>query len=187
MYTNKLNKTGSTAIVGLMLAFTTACGDEEPKDSADTGFDSGTETTPPDDTDVDPTTDTAPTGPTGDTAITPALTMPIAGAYTDSFGSTHTITNESWTMQFGDYSPSVHYFVEIDASGQWATAENDANNAYSAGLFSRFDWTESEQSLFFCQTAFAAASADEAKNTTAADANNLDTGCGGFPWSPLLP
>ena len=72
---------------------------------------------------------------------------------------------------------------------RFVIAENDAANEWSPGLWSRFDWAwDGDGALWFCQTAYAAATEAEARATPAADPTSPSTGgCGGFSWTRLDP
>lgn len=114
-------------------------------------------------------------------------TLDIAGTWDDQFGTTHIITAESWE-QAGTYGTSVFDILEYDNDERWAVAQNDASNAYSGGLFSRFEWTEVGADLYFCQVLFDGATQEDAEMAGPADASD-PTGntCGGFAWSELNP
>ena len=64
-------------------------------------------------------------------------------------------------------------------------AENDAGNSYNPGLFSKFEWTMDNGDLYYCQSAYNAATAADAMNA-AADATDIAAGCGGFGWTGLI-
>jgi hypothetical protein len=54
------------------------------------------------------------------------------------------------------------------------------------GAWSRFDWTTHDSDLYYCQTAYASSTEQEAKKTAPADASDPTAGgCGGFAWSRL--
>jgi hypothetical protein len=126
---------------------------------------------------------------TGDSATesdtnTPA-DLAIIGAYTDSYGGAHTITNDTWTQAYGTY-----HITQFDNADRYVIAENDAANGYAAGLWSRFDWfVDGDSGLWYCQTSYDAATEDDALGTPRADDSDIaTTGCGGtFPWSSLTP
>ena len=62
-------------------------------------------------------------------------------------------------------------FVRLHHSNKqrWMIAQNDEDNSWNAGLFSRFDWTEVEGQTYFCQTTYDSATAKEALEAAAAD------------------
>lgn len=109
----------------------------------------------------------------------------IVGDYVDDFGGAHQITATEWRQGEGD-AASVFALREVDNEARFALAENGADNEFSPGLWSRFDWAESGGALYFCQSAFDAATLDAARAATPGDAADLaGAGCGGFPWSAL--
>jgi len=110
----------------------------------------------------------------------------IAGSWTDNYGGDHVITNASWSQYGGS---SLFAFTTYDNDEAYAIAQNDSANEYNPDLYSRFDWTwDASDQLWYCQTAYAAMSAEEAEATAAADpADPSTTGCSGFPWTSLTP
>jgi hypothetical protein len=111
-----------------------------------------------------------------------ADSLTIVGSYTDNFDGEHVITNATWTS-----GSSVYNISQFDNDEGYVIARNDESNAFSPCAWSRFDWTESEGDLYFCQSAFAAETEDAALETEPADATDLEKGCSGFPWSQLSP
>ncbi len=108
----------------------------------------------------------------------------IAGSYTDDFGGSHVVTSERWESS----GPTVFAITEYDNVEQFAIAQNDAANAFSPSLWSRFDWTyDTANTLYYCQTVYDGADADAARNATPADIGDLMAGCNGFGWSKLTP
>ncbi|MEQ1568176.1 MAG: hypothetical protein ABMA64_21225 [Myxococcota bacterium] len=118
---------------------------------------------------------------------TPPEGLSIVGSYVDVFGSTHEITEQSWTVQYAGYDPNVFTIAAWD--DEWLVAQNAADNAYFPDLWSRFDWvTGPDGHLYYCQTAYAAA--DRAEAEAAPRGDDVDPGadgCGGFPWTDLTP
>lgn len=103
----------------------------------------------------------------------------IAGSYDDSYGGEVVITTT------GIESIGVYQFSLVDNEGNFAIARNDEANTYNPCMWSRFDWTTDGGDLYYCQSAFDAADEQTAANVPAGDAENLETGCGGFEWSKL--
>lgn len=121
-----------------------------------------------------------------DTAPTPEP-IEIAGRYLDDFGGAHTIDDETWRQGEGE-GASTFILLQVDNETDFAIARNGPDNAFSPDLFSRFDWTEDADGLWFCQTAFDAASEAAAAAVPAAEPSDpANTGCGGFAWSALTP
>jgi len=108
------------------------------------------------------------------------------GVHVDSYGTEHTVTDATWT-QVSSFGTGIFAISQFDTSADWAVAQNDASNSFNPNLWSRFDWTWVGDDLYVCQTAFDAADEAAALNTAPADANDLATGCGTFPWSHLTP
>ena len=121
---------------------------------------------------------------TGCTAIEP---LAIVGEYIDNYDSRHTITYNSWTQGMGD-TASLFHISQYDNDAMWMVTQNDSENAWSADLWSRFDWTWHEGELWYCQTTYDSATEADALNTAAADATDpANGGCNGFSWSKLMP
>ena len=106
----------------------------------------------------------------------------IAGSWADGWGGTQEISSETWTS--GD---AVFHISQFDNDADYAIAQNDAANEWNPDLWSRFDWTwHTDGVLYYCQTAYAAASETDALATAAADASDpTTTGCGGFSWTSM--
>lgn len=127
--------------------------------------------------------ETGETGETGDTGETETGgdMLAIAGEYTDEWGDMHTITSANWTNSAGTF-----HFEIWDNENAYIGAQNDAANMYSPGLYSRFDWHFEGTTLYYCQTAYDAASLSDAL-AAMADRSDLAAGCGGFAWTNLTP
>ena len=108
-------------------------------------------------------------------------TLPINGAWVDGWGGTHDITAFVWVNDSSRYDIS-----QTDATA-WLVAQNGSDNAWNPGMWSRFDWTwDGDGLLWYCQTAYAAATEADALATPAADATDpATTGCGSFPWTSM--
>jgi len=152
---------------------------KELDDTADTGADPGDTAADTDDTVDDTADDTSDTGPdTGDTQ--PPDPIAIAGAWVDNWGGNHAISSVAWESWSDSYIIS-----QFDNDAGFAVAQNDADNSWNGGLWSRFDWAWIGDDLAYCQTAYDAASESAALATPAADASSPDSGCNGFPWTWL--
>ena len=122
-----------------------------------------------------------------------ATTLDLVGSYADSWGTAHAVTlttwaqTSSWTEDGGMVGDTSEFtFLYHSNEQQWVIAQNSDSNAWNAGLFSRFDWVTVDEQLYFCQTAFDAASAREALELAAADANDpANGGCGFSTWSSI--
>lgn len=107
--------------------------------------------------------------------------LDIEGTYTDEWGSAHVITSEAWTI---DAVATFEVLVFSNEDG-FVVAHNGSDNEYSPDLYSRFDWQDTDEGLFYCQTVFDGASQEAAESAT--PNLDLDTGCGGFAWTNLTP
>ena len=108
--------------------------------------------------------------------------LSIIGSYTDNYGGTHEISQSTWTS-----GSSVYHIQMVDNNGTFLVAQNDAANTYNPELFSRFDWTTDQGTLYYCQTAYDAVDLASALQNTSAVRADLAAGCNGFGWSSLTP
>lgn len=126
----------------------------------------------------------------GDTGVDPHpdADIPILGTWTDEFGTTHEIDESRWTQAYLGYDPLVFELTTWEPAERWVVGRNGEDNAFDPGLWSRFDWLDAAGvGLYYCQVAFAAETEDDAAAAPAADADDVDGGCGGFPWTALTP
>jgi hypothetical protein len=111
----------------------------------------------------------------------------VHGAWTDPFGGQITIDGVEITVGYDGFPPS-RFLVLAGWEAQWILTRNAGDNPFSPGLYSRFDFTPGEVTAWlYCQTVFDGADAAAALGAARADADDLETGCGGFPWSPISP
>lgn len=183
------SRTATTPALLLALCFglLTACGDSDDDTPAqDTGADLGADAGG--DAGADATEDVTPDA-VPDTDATeepwPLDDIAIAGEYVDNFGGAHVVTTTTWTQGQGE-GASLFTFEGVWNDDEVAVAQNAPTNAFSPGLYSRFDWFQDGEDLWFCQTAYDAATAQLAFDATPADVTDLGAGCGGFGWSQLL-
>lgn len=109
-----------------------------------------------------------------------AASLEISGMWVDDFGGGHVITDTSWATSYGeDVYP--YTITAYDNPGRFAIAQSDDDDTWS-----KFEWTFVVDALYFCQSAFGEASAQDAANATDADPTDpAASGCGGFGWSLL--
>ena len=178
------------------LSLLIACGDKDTEDTAvEPSIEPSSEvsTEPSEEPATEPSTEpsgepsTEPssevsTEPAGEPSTEPQDELSITGVWDDGFGGTYDITSESITSWGSLYSISQYSNADM-----YIIAQNDANNSYNPSLWSRFDWTmDADSNLYLCQTAFDAASEEDALNTPAADSSDpANGGCGDFSWSAL--
>ena len=105
----------------------------------------------------------------------------VFGVWTDTYGFAHEIDQQRWRQDFG-----VWHIARWDAASGAIFARNDAGNTYFPNRWSRFDTSVQGGQVWYCQTAYAAASLADAVATPAADATDLAGGCAGFAWSELV-
>ncbi len=150
---------------------TTTSLDSETGDAGSTsGADTGSET--------DTTEGSSGTGVQDDIAIT--------GRFLDGFGGMHSIDNVAW-LQEGEGYRSVFHMVSFDNDAAIAVFQNDAANGFAPGLFSRFEWVLGDNdSVWYCQIVYDAASAELALEAPAPDPTDLEgMGCAGFAWTSM--
>ena len=107
--------------------------------------------------------------------------LEIVGDYVDDYMSEHSIDETEWLNAGSRYA-----VVEWDNDAGYVLAQNDEANEYNPGLYSRFDWTWDGEQLYYCQSVYDGPDLDAARSG-GADASDLATGCGMFPWSSLTP
>jgi len=127
----------------------------------------------------EPVTCTDPTPPSGET-------LAIEGNYTDDFEGEHAITSETWTS-YG----YVYNISQFDNDEMFVIALGDQDSGgLAACVWNRFDWTEVDGDLYYCNTVFDAATEQEALDAEPADPSDPENGgCGegSFPWTLLTP
>lgn len=191
------------------LLLLTACADD---DSSATASESSSTTGAVDPsvstTVVDPTADTSTGAPATDgssgtatgesdteaatdgTDDTGAAGLEIAGQWLEEFspgeGITHTIDETRWE-QAADFGTAIFHVDGYLNASRFVVARSDAANEFSPDLYSRFDWTWDGDDLYYCIAIFDAPTAEDALAAPPTDPSDLAMGCGGFPWSALVP
>ncbi len=164
--------------------------------STSTSTSTGTTTATTGTTGTDTGTDTGTSGSdtgtagsdTGTGGSTGGVGLEIAGSYMDEWGISHEISDDAWKMDTGMGSVDTYHVLSFDNDANYLVAQNDAQNAFNPNLYSRFDWTEFDGALWYCQTVFDAATPQDAENATPADPTDPSVGgCGSFPWTNLTP
>jgi hypothetical protein len=121
---------------------------------------------------------------------TGAGALDIAGEWFEEFapgmGITHTIDELRWD-QLSDFGDAVFHIDSYDNDARYVVAQGDEANEFSPGLWSRFDWTWDGDALYYCTAVYDAATAEDALAAPASEPTDLAMGCGGFPWSLLMP
>jgi len=124
--------------------------------------------------DASATTGDAPSNTDGD--------VEVAGTWLDNFGTTTTITNESW----GDTA-----LTNFDNQANMAITQNPADAEFGPSEFNKLVWTEpaDDGSWYLCIIDYGKMTADEALNSTnvADDTDPANGGCGTFEWTHMMP
>jgi hypothetical protein len=176
----------------LIAAATGACGDADTEDKKiDSETTSDLADSDNSDSEEDGGIENETDGNTDDDSDTAATGVEIAGAYTTNFGASITITDLEWKDEttFDDVIYVSIYSISIyDNDANYLVAQNSADNDYNPEKWSRFDWVETEDTLYYCQSIFdAETEADADDGDGASDPSDLEAGCGGFSWSELIP
>jgi hypothetical protein len=110
----------------------------------------------------------------------------LSGWFEDAWGSFHSVDETEW-VTVSDFGNSTYAVAGWDNEAGWIVAQNGADNAWNAGLWSRFDYVEDgDGGHYFCQAAFDAASQADAEAAPASDATDPTAGgCGTFPWTQM--
>lgn len=112
----------------------------------------------------------------------PSQRPDVSGNYVDNFGGLQAVSDHFW------YSGGLVFEIcSVDNAARRLVAHNNALNGYNPDKFSRFEWTKSDNRLWYCQSVYDAATEQKAASAPPADASHPATGgCGAFPWSTLI-
>lgn len=112
----------------------------------------------------------------------PTASPEIAGNYVDNFGGLQAISDRFW------YSGGLIFETcSVDNPRHRLVAHNNPANSFNPGKFSRFEWTKSDNRLWYCQSVYNASTEQEAASAPPADPNHPATGgCGTSAWSTLI-
>ncbi|NNF34237.1 MAG: hypothetical protein HKN68_09015 [Saprospiraceae bacterium] len=109
----------------------------------------------------------------------------IIGTWADDYEINYKIDDHLWKMG----SEITFHVIEWNRNKNFIIVENDSNNAYNAGQYSRIDYIILDNmkpyEWAFCLTAYDKDTAIDARNTPAADGENPKSGCNGFPFSRM--
>lgn len=102
----------------------------------------------------------------------------VAGDWDTQFDTIETIDEEMWSFM---------YLVEYNNDERWAVTQNPDDDEHNPDLYNRLEWTPIENDVFhYCTVDFGLDSREDALNSEAsADADDLETGCGGFEWTEM--
>lgn len=104
----------------------------------------------------------------------------ISGTYTDQFDATVSFTNEGME-QYG----TLYFFTQINNDEKYAIALNSSDDAFNPCQWSKIEWYEEGDQLYYCWTVFDADSECDALDAASADSTDLVEGCAGNEWSTL--
>lgn len=109
-------------------------------------------------------------------------THELIGKYSDSFNGPHIISNTVWDQggMMGRFN-----IESFDSENDVIIAQNDYNNEFSAGKWSRFDYLIDSSKIYFCQIVYDKETEQEAVDAAGAHRNDLAAGCNGFGWTEL--
>jgi hypothetical protein len=113
----------------------------------------------------------------------PVMGLAIAGTYSDEFDGSYEITSSSWAS-----GGAVFHISAFDNEAMYVIALNDQDNMYGPCLWSRYDWVLDGDDLYYCTTAYDAATEQEALDQERPDDSDpANGGCSTFPWTLLTP
>ena len=110
--------------------------------------------------------------------------LEMIGEWMTDLEESHTITNETWVVEFYLDQDDVDVVIQHNIESFWnnnnfLVAYNLDTNRIDGGLYSRFDWVIDGNEAYFCPTACCASSSDEALNSIAPDPSDpASFGCG---------
>jgi len=105
--------------------------------------------------------------------------LEVAGDWTGEFGD-ESITDDDWNGAD---------IVAFDNDDNFAITRNADDADFDPGKFNKNVWTEpNDDGFHYCTVDFGLDSAADAEATDmTADDEDLEEGCGGFPWTQLMP
>jgi hypothetical protein len=106
--------------------------------------------------------------------------------FSPGMGITHVIDANRWD-QLADFGDAIFHIDGYDNDAGYVLAQGDATNEFFPERWSRFDWTWDGTDLYYCTAVYDAATVEDALMVPLSDSSDLELGCGGFPWSPLVP
>ena len=192
------------ALLSCAALTTSACGDDDPIVTPDAEVDVGADTPADADVGVDATTDVeADTAPDAEPDAVPDATpdaevdatpdaepdaepgpIEVVGEYDDGFGGFVRVTDS--TVAYSWYGDDIAITAYDNASG-WIVGQNSPDDPWSPNLWSRIEWSVTDDGVLWCQTEFAAETEEDAIAGATADREDLETGCSTFPWTVLTP
>jgi len=106
--------------------------------------------------------------------------LAVAGSYVTDFGSTVTITDDSFNETGVDYEIDYE-IVDFDNAGMYfITRDADAEEGMQ---YSKYVWVEDDGVLYNCVALFGQETPEDAAGEDDADPTDLEMGCGTFAWT----
>lgn len=104
----------------------------------------------------------------------------------DDYGSTYQISALKWVQ---DNKNELH-ILELNLEEGFLLAQNDMQNMYDPGKFTRIEWVDLPESQLpyqwaFCMISYNEASLAAARNKLSTNKDSLLNGCNGFPFTRL--
>ena len=118
------------------------------------------------------------------------MAFPPVGAFEDDYGIRYTIGPYAWTQHGSTpHSGATYHVTDWNADQRFALAQNDADNATDAGLWTRIDWVQLEgpdgYTWAYCYAVYDAETRNDALTAPASDRDTPRTGCNGYPFSRM--
>ena len=86
-----------------------------------------------------------------------------------------------------EYGDSLFHITQYDSVDNFLIAHNDATHPWAPDKWSRFDYTEKDGKLYYCQITYTAETEAEALATDTADRTDpANSGCATYPWTELI-
>jgi len=119
------------------------------------------------------------------------VSIEIAGAYDSVYGGVETITDTTWETASEEYPAFTMRIDSFDNEANIAITQNIADENYTSAGFNKIVWIEPDADgvFYYCTVDYELESAEAAAaSEETADTSDPETGgCGGFPWTKLLP
>ena len=159
----------------------------EPTDPTNPTEPEPTDPTEPEPTDPTDPTEPEPTDPTEPTEE-PVETHELIGRYRDNYGMPHAISNTAWYQPSSGWGDALFHITQFNSEEDFIIAHNDEEIAQgNGGQWSRFDYTEKDGKLYYCQIAYNEDTEEAALAVTTADRTDpANSGCGTFSWTELI-
>ena len=131
----------------------------------------------------EPTDDPEEELPDGEDTGLPTDTIEIVGSYENVEGGVLVIDETAW-----DFGTALFHVSQYDNDGDYAIAQNDANNQEHPSRWSKFQWLfDGGGSILYCQSVIDASLEEDALAADNAGTDNYAEGCLGDSWTAIRP